>query len=400
VNELTVNFDRHRVPLSSAQRASRRGPYPYWGANGPIDSIDAYIFDGPYILIAEDGNTVVRANGRGTVHWADGQFWVNNHTHVLAAAPGVDLPWLYFALTHVEIRPYITGSAQPKLSQRNLNSVRLPTPPEKEQRRIAAVLGALDDKIDSNRRLAEALEKTAATVFRARFVDFVGVEEFEDSEMGRIPRRWRACRFSDAVDINPPVPLRKGVVAPFIEMSAVAPWAVRPQRIGERPYSGGARFQPGDTLMARITPCIEHGKGAFIDFLSTPGSGSTEFIVLRAKRPLTPEVVFFFSRDERVRSHAIANMTGSSGRQRVATGCFDDLKVPIPPDGDCWKEDGELLRAALSVSCGLWRESLLLIALRDTLLPKLISGQIRVPDTHDPEEVIGPVVEELAAATL
>jgi type I restriction enzyme S subunit len=288
------------------------------------------------------------------------------------------------------------GIARPLTS---LRSIELSLPPLREQVAIASVLASLDDKIDSNRRLTELMEETAATVFRARFVDFVGVQEFDDSDMGRIPRGWVARRFSEGVDINPRVALRKGDVAPFIEMAAVEPWALRPRTIGQRPYGGGARFEPNDTLMARITPCVEHGKGAFIDFLSTPASGSTEFIVLRAKPPLTPEVVFLLSRDERVRSHALANMTGSSGRQRVPIGCFDDLWIAVPPDRNCWEQDGELLRTALSTSRGLWLESRSLSAVRNALLPKLISGQLRVPNTDDPEEAIGPVAAQLAAGT-
>jgi len=391
VGSLTENLDRHRVPLSGAERAVRSGPYPYWGANGPIDSIDDYLFEGPHVLIAEDG-TVVDARGRGTVHWiSGGRFWVNNHAHVLRAAPGVSLRWLYFALSQVEIRPFVTGSVQPKLSQRNLNSIQLPAPGYEEQQRIAIVLGALDDKMDSNRRLADRLGAVAGAVFRARFIEFLGVKEFEQTEIGRIPRGWKELPFSEAIDVNPRVQLRKGVTAPHIEMAAMPRWALRPTRITERSYAGGARFERGDTLMARITGCIEHGKGAFVDFLDGPASGSTEFLVLRAKPPLTPEAVFLLSRDDRVRSHAIANMTGSSGRQRVPVSAFDDLEIAVPPDLGSWQDDAAFLRVAFEQTRALWGESQTLEGIRDSLLPKLISGEIRVPDTADVDEALAAV---------
>ena len=89
LGDLTINLDRHRIPLSGAERAQRPGVYPYWGANGPFDLIDSYLFEGAHVLIAEDGNTVVRPDGRPTVHWADGRFWVNNHAHVLKLPPGL-----------------------------------------------------------------------------------------------------------------------------------------------------------------------------------------------------------------------------------------------------------------------------------------------------------------------
>lgn len=289
------------------------------------------------------------------------------------------------------------GAVFDSLNVRDIARIRIPIPLLADQRAIAAILGALDDKIDSNRWLASLLEQTAAELFRARFVDFVGVEEFEDSEIGRIPRGWRVAPFCDAVQINPAAGLKRGETGPFIEMSAVDPWAVRPSKLATRPFSGGCRFEPGDTLMARITGCIEHGKGAFLDFIDEPGSGSTEFLVLRSKSPLTPEAVFLLSRAERVRAHAIANMTGSSGRQRVAMSCFRDLRVALPPDTDCWRGDSAALRSLLAHSRALWLESRSLAAFRDALLPKLISGAIRVPATGDPAEVIEPARAELAA---
>lgn len=398
VGDVAIFDNRLRVPLSAQQRAPRHGPYPYWGANGPLDMVNDYIFDGPRVLVAEDGNTVVRPDGSGTVHLATGRYWVNNHAHVLRAQHGHDLRWLFYALSSLRVRDFVTGSAQPKLSMGSLKRIPLAVPPNVEQRRIASALGALDDKIVSNARLAGLIEETAATIFRARFIDFTRIEEFEESKIGRLPKGWSARRFSEVIEINPRVSIQKGTRVPFIEMAALSPWATRPNAIGERSYSGGARFEPGDTLMARITGCIEHGKGAYVDFLTGPAAGSTEFIVMRAKYPLTPEAVFLLSRVERVRSHAIASMTGSSGRQRVTTACFDDLMIATPPDLDCWLDDANFIRAGLAKSRALWSESRSLAAIRDALLPRLISGQIRVPDTTDPEEIIGPASEDLAGA--
>jgi type I restriction enzyme S subunit len=277
-----------------------------------------------------------------------------------------------------------------------LARLKIPLPSLAEQRRIASVLKALDDKIDSNRRLAQLLEQIAQTEFEARLVDFIGVDGFVDSEIGPLPKGWLVRPLLEAVDINPRVPIAKSQVTPFVAMANVAPWATRPDVVGERPFSGGCRFEPGDTLMARITGCIEHGKGAFVDFIDGPGAGSTEFLVLRAREPLTPEAVFFLCRTERFRSHAIANMTGSSGRQRVQISALRDFKLATPPDRATWADTAELLRSVLRQTRELWSETRTHISIRDALLPKLISGQIRVPDTTDPGEVIEPLVDEAA----
>lgn len=185
---------------------------------------------------------------------------------------------------------------------------------------------------------------------------------------------------SEAVSINPRVSaIRKGTVVPHVGMADVPSWGVRPNGLESRDFSGGARFEPGDTLMARITGCIEHGKGAFVDFLDGPGAGSTEFLVFRAKPPLTPEMVFLATRMPHVREHAIANMSGSSGRQRVPTAAFDHVAVAVPPAEEVVAREAEVLRNVFRHTNVLWRESQTLASLRDALLPKLVSGQIRVP---------------------
>jgi type I restriction enzyme S subunit len=350
-----------------------------------------------------DGDLLFAWSGSVGIHIYHGdRAALNQHIFRVEARDGVDQRFLRYCLVgqlpvfHRFVEAKRTTMGHVTVADLRTTTVHIPA--IEEQRRIALVLGALDDKIDSNRRLAALLEETAATLFRARFVDFVGVEEFEESEIGPIPRNWCVVPFSKAVGINPRVAVKKGEITPYIEMAAVAPWATRPTDIIERPYTGGARFEPGDTLMARITGCIEHGKGAFVDFLDRTGAGSTEFLVLRAREPLTPEGVFLLSRTERVRAHAIASMSGSSGRQRVQLSAFDHLRIAVPPSRASLGDDANFMRSALLGSRALWRESRTLGTIRDALLPKLISGEIRVPGTSDPEEVIGPVAEELASA--
>jgi type I restriction enzyme S subunit len=319
----------------------------------------------------------------------------------LRARPGVaDGRFLYYALISPTVQARLharaSGTTAQGIKQSELRQVVLDLPALPEQERIASILGTLDDKIDSNRRLARLLEQIAQSEFQARFVDFVGVDPLVDSEIGPVPKGWIVKPLGEAIEINPRISIAKGQVTPFVAMADVAPWATRPDIVGERPFSGGCRFQRGDTLMARITGCIEHGKGAFVDFIDGSGAGSTEFLVLRAREPLTPEAVFFLSRMERLRSHAIASMTGSSGRQRVQTSALHEFRLAIPPNAATWSGAAELLRSTLRQTRALWSETRSLTSIRDVLLPKLISGEIRVPDTADPGEVIGPLVDEAA----
>ncbi|MEJ5203492.1 MAG: restriction endonuclease subunit S, partial [Anaerolineales bacterium] len=147
LGQVAINSDSHRVPLSSREREQRRGPYPYYGATGIMDYVNDFIFEGLHILIAEDGS-VERNNGTPFVQLVDGKFWVNNHAHVLRGNTESDTKFIFYALSTIQIRPFMTGSVQPKLNQENLNNIPIPYPEELDRTAIAHILGTLDDKIE------------------------------------------------------------------------------------------------------------------------------------------------------------------------------------------------------------------------------------------------------------
>jgi len=146
---------------------------------------------------------------------------------------------------------------------------------------------------------------------------------------------WKEYKFSEVIEINPQRNLKKGTIAPFIEMRAIEPNRRRPLKISRKMYSGGgAKFKNRDTLLARITPCLEHGKTVFISDLKEGevGFGSTEFIVLTGKEGITdPLFVYYLCKYNEVRDFAIKSMTGSSGRQRVQEEAFNHLTIKVPP---------------------------------------------------------------------
>jgi len=184
------------------------------------------------------------------------------------------------------------------------------------------------------------------------------------------------------ISVNPRVKVPRDAMTPFLEMAATEPWAVRPERLGWRGFSGGCKFERGDTLFAKITGCIEHGKGAFVDFVDEPAAGSTEFLVLRAGNRLTPESLFLISRWPAVRSHLIQRMVGSSGRQRVPTDAFSSLELTIPASLDDWTHEASFIEQAFARGLGAWQSQRRLRALRDQLLAKLVSGNLRVADDY------------------
>ncbi len=279
--------------------------------------------------------------------------------------------YLYFILKSSifkeQVSAFTTGSAQPQLPIRDINRIEFPLPPLPEQRAIAEILGALDDKIELNRRMNATLESMARAVFRQWFV--------ENEEVGD----WEIVALPEIIEVNPSRSLKKGNVAPYLDMANMPMQGHRGIEWIDRPFGSGTKFINGDTLLARITPCLENGKTAFVDFLKDGqvGWGSTEYIVLHPKPPLPPEYGYYLARSEELRNHAIQNMTGTSGRQRTPASCFDSFMI-VKPSVELAKKFGEFAKSVIEKVRANDQESRTLVSLRDSLLPKLMRGEVRV----------------------
>lgn len=169
-DEVTINFDKKRVPLSGAQREKRQGNFRYYGAQGVIDHIDDFIFDGTYLLIAEDGENL-KSKKQNIAQVVEGQFWVNNHAHIVQGNELCNTRYLCYLLNSMDLSGYVTGSAQPKLSQANLNAVTLFLPPITVQERIVECLYLFDKKIAVNQKINDNLEQQARAYFQELFID-------------------------------------------------------------------------------------------------------------------------------------------------------------------------------------------------------------------------------------
>lgn len=145
---------------------------------------------------------------------------------------------------------------------------------------------------------------------------------------------WKECRLKDIVEINPTESLKKGTVAKKIGMDVLQPYCRAIPSFSFEPYTGGTKFKNGDTIMARITPCLENGKTAMVNILDDNeiGFGSTEYIVFRAKNNITdPYFIYYLVTSDCIRNPAIKSMVGSSGRQRVQTDVVANLSINLPP---------------------------------------------------------------------
>jgi type I restriction enzyme S subunit len=157
VGKSSKNFDGQRVPLKSEDRQEIQGDYPYYGAQGIIDYVNDYIFDGEYLLVAEDGENV-KGQKYDIAFVVSGKFWVNNHAHILQANDNMDLYFISSILNHINIIKYVTGTGQPKLNKAQLNSIKIPLPPLEEQKQIAEILSTADKKLEVLRAKKEKHE--------------------------------------------------------------------------------------------------------------------------------------------------------------------------------------------------------------------------------------------------
>jgi len=247
--------------------------------------------------------------------------------------------------------------------------------------------------------MSETLEAMARALFKSWFVDFDPVRakaeardpglpqpladlfpaRLVDSELGEIPEGWEVTALPELIEVNPARRLRKGELAPYLDMANMPTRVHSPEGVIDRPFGSGMRFVNGDTLVARITPCLENGKTAFVDFLSDGqvGWGSTEYIVLRPKPPLSPEFAYCLARGDDFREFAIQSMTGSSGRQRVPAESLTHFQLMAPPRPVA-ELFGRFVQPLFARAAAANREQQALAAIRDALLPKLVSGQVRV----------------------
>ncbi|HHE9163567.1 TPA: restriction endonuclease subunit S, partial [Haemophilus influenzae] len=172
VKEFSTNLDKFRVPLSSFEREKRKGLIPYYGAAKIIDYVDGFTHTGLSVLIAEDGSVETK-NGYPVVQLANGEYWVNNHTHVLKGGDDIDTTYLYYALQTIKVAPFVTGAVQKKISQQALNSMEIPYFEDKtDRKRIVEILSSFDEKIQLNTQINQTLEQIAQALFKSWFVDF------------------------------------------------------------------------------------------------------------------------------------------------------------------------------------------------------------------------------------
>ncbi len=365
-----------------------------------IDTASVYQnnFDNPQILkineapsrakrLVENGDTILSTVRPNLRHFG----FIKNPKENTVVSTGfvvltpklIDPFYLYSYLTKDSVTRTLSAIAEattttfPAFRPEILSEMEVEIPDLHTQKKIAGILSAYDSKIENNNKIIKNLETTAQTIFTEWFVKFrfPGYEKvkFVDSEMGEIPDGWAVGSIRNIFEINPPTKVTEIVDAPYVEMRDLSESNMTFCFKQRRKPTNGSRFKNHDTLMARITPCLENGKTGYANCLEDAevGVGSTEFLVLRPKDSSFREFTYLLARSELFRNFAIGRMVGSSGRQRVSAEDIARFKF-VKPESNVINKFHKLIVPMVDIIKAYSEENISLKSQRDQLLAKLI----------------------------
>ena len=396
LGELVENHNRLRVPIKESLR--KPGKYPYYGAQGIVDYVESFIFDGEYVLVAEDGENL-RSQSTPVALLARGKFWVNNHAHIVRATSEANNRYLVAAINLSDIGSYVSGSAIPKLTKAALHAVPIPCPDKPEQDRIAAIIQSIDDRLDHNRALATNLEAIARRLFKSWFVDFDPVrakaagekplvladdiaalfpDRFMESELGEIPEGWGFKSLSSFAEFVNGRNFTK-------EATGTGKMVIRIAELSNDGPSGSTVWndlpdtaeqylaEPGDILFAWSGSLGMHV------WDRDAGLVNQHIFKVIPKPPFNKPFVFF-AIEELIDDFRTIAASKAVTMGHIKRGDLDTHGLSCP-------SDQKLTVAFQKIVAPLWnrvrvarRETLALSAIRDLLLPRLISGKLRVTD--------------------
>jgi len=384
-------------------RDRRDGPIPIVSSSGISGHHSEAKAKAPGVVIGRYGTL-------GEVHYITQDYWPLNTALYVRDFKGNDPRFVSYFLCSLDFTAYSDKAAVPGLNRNDLHTARVLLPPLAEQRAIAHILGTLDDKIELNRKQNETLEAMAQALFKAWFVDFEPVrakmegrwqrgqslpglpahlydlfpDRLVESELGEIPEGWRVAHFGVVVEVvrdqvNP-------LMSPetlFHHFSLPAFDEGQNPKIdyGRSIKSQKWRVPPGAVLLSKLNPEIERVWLADVRSVERAVC-STEFLVLQARSPFTRSYIYCLARSPLFRQQIQGLVTGTSkSHQRAQVESILNLRTVVPPSS---------IAAAFDFAASPWlarvldsrREARTLAQLRDTLLPKLISGELRVKDAE------------------
>lgn len=362
------------------------GPFPVMSSAGITGWHNEPLVKGPGVVVGRKGSI-------GTVFYEKRDFFPIDTCYYLTVNNPNELEqkFLYYLLLGSNLKELNSDAAVPGLNREIAYSQKFYIPDLSIQKKVVAFINKYDSLIENNNRRIAILEDMAKSLYREWFVNFrypnhednvdaEGKPKLIDSRLGQIPEGWEVKTAADVIAINPQTKLPKAGEKPFVGMSGLSESSMVISDVIAKSGNSGAKFKNGDTLFARITPCLQNGKTGYVQFLTPEhpvGFGSTEFIVLRQSEYLSSEFIYLLSRSNDFREHAIQSMTGATGRQRVHNDCFASFYLAVPSKA-LMNEFTKLVKPMFKSIFNLSKRNENLKKQRDMLLPKLISGTIKL----------------------
>ena len=439
ISEIANFLNNKRIPLKSLDRQKRQGSYPYYGASGIVDSIDGYIFDGTYLLISEDGENL-RTRKTPIAFKAHGKFWVNNHAHILSEQEEGVLDYLEYYFSTLDLNPYITGAAQPKLNKANLDSINIPFPDRSVRLFINSTLNSLTQKIATNNQINQTLEQMAQALFKSWFVDFEPVKAkmsvleaggsqedatlaamtaisgkdadalvvferehpgqyaelkataelfpsaMQESELGEIPEGWHVSDLSEVASLNAESWTKKNAPesVSYVDL-ANTKWGVinsiETYQFSDAPSRARRILKPHDTIVGTVRP----GNGSYYYINKTGLTGSTGFAVLTPKARVFSEYIYLcVTSNESI--ERLAHLADGGAYPAVNADVVLSTQCVLPVERDTREAVLKVFSSRTDMffsyrSNGLSQNEIL-SNIRDTLLPKLLSGEITLQEAE------------------
>ena len=399
VKDVTENFDNIRVPLSAKQRKDIAKIYPYYGAQSIIDYVDDFLFNGEYLLVAEDGANLMSQNSN-VCNIVSGKFWVNNHAHIIRGKDGNSTKYLYYYLNLINYSPFVTGSAQPKLTKDSLNSIPILIHDKTTQKKIAKVLSDLDAKIELNNKINAELESIAKLIYNYWFVQFDFPDEngkpykssggkmvYNEELKREIPDGWEFCLLGDVINktgtgLNPRKNFKLGegdnyyVTIKNIDQGKVI-LNEKCDRINDealRIINNRSDLRKGDILYTSIQPV-----GTTYLIREEPKNwniNESVFTIRPDYEKVTSEFLYLFVSGEYIKKYTNYVSAGSI-HKGVRHSTLKECKFVLPSKGIV-DDFTKLIRPMLEKDDNIQKENQKLAKLRDWLLPMLMNGQVKV----------------------
>jgi type I restriction enzyme S subunit len=340
-----------------------KGNFPYYGATGQMDSIDQYRFDGFFVLVAEDG-TVYGSNGIcPMIQRVRGKFWVSNHAHVLQGDDEIDTKYLALALEAVDVRPNITGAVQLKLSKDNLFKIKIYWPDRRERETILNLVNPIDEKIELNRNMNETLEQMGLALFRHYFITNSEAEKWEGKSLDEIAEflNGLAMQKYPKVDGKPTLPVIK-----IREMSSgittntdIASANIPEQYIV---HNGDLLFSWSGTLLVKFW---------------TEGNGALNQHLFKVASKQYPEWLYYYWTKHHLDDFIQAAKSKATTMGHIQRKHLKQAMVRVP-NAAMIQEIGDQIQPLIDAGKENAKQIHSLTTLRDTLLPRLINGKVRV----------------------